>query len=283
MLPSKFLSRLSDVLRDLRFRDDHAIEMSCRFRPCIDLHEGRVKQIVGGTLRDGEGRPKENFVSGRAPSWFAEKFRKDGLCGGHVIMLGKGNGNEEAARQALGAWPGGMQIGGGITKENASGWLEAGASHVIITSALFDREGKFRLEFLKDLVGEVGKERLVIDLSCKRTVKGWTVAMDRWQTLTDLEVNEETLERLMEFCDEFLIHAADVEGLCGGVDEELVGMLGGWGRIPVTYAGGAADMKDVRKVAELGRGQVDFTVGSALDIFGGRGICYAELAAMSGI
>ncbi len=255
--------------------------MTCRFRPCIDLHGGKVKQIVGGSLRDDGSAPTENFVSEKPPSWFAGKFREDNLTGGHVIKLGPGN--DEAAREALAAWPGGMQIGGGIRAGNANQWLEAGASHVIVTSALFSPDGKFLQEALDAIVAEVGKEKLVIDLSCRRTTQGWTVAMNRWQTLTDLAVTPGTLDSLLPYCDEFLIHAADVEGLCGGVDSELVALLGGWGKCPVTYAGGAATLEDVKLVDEAGRGRVDVTVGSALDLFGGSGICYAELAAMSGI
>lgn len=255
--------------------------MSCRFRPCIDLHEGKVKQIVGGSLRDDGPGPKENFVSEKAPEWFAERFREDDLTGGHVIMLGKGN--EEAAKAALGAWPGGLQVGGGIRAENAKRWLDAGASHVIVTSALFDQEGKFLQQALEEIVSAVGKEKLVIDLSCRRTSSGWTVAMNRWQTLTDIEVTHDSLDRLLPYCDEFLIHAADVEGLCGGIDAPLVEMLGNWGKCPLTYAGGAATMQDVQLVADAGQGKVDVTVGSALDLFGGTGICYAEIAAMNGI
>lgn len=252
--------------------------MSCRFRPCIDLHEGKVKQIVGASLRDDGTAPRENFVSEKPPAWFAETFRRDHLTGGHVIMLGRGN--EVAAKEALAAWPGGMQVGGGIRPGNAAAWIEAGASHVIVTSALFDADGKFLPRTLDDLVAEVGKEKLVIDLSCRRTDRGWTVAMNRWQTLTELDVTAETLDSLAPFCDEFLIHAADVEGLCGGIDAGLVTLLGGWGRLPVTYAGGAATMDDVRLVAEAGRGKVDVTVGSALDLFGGSGIRYPDLVAM---
>jgi phosphoribosylformimino-5-aminoimidazole carboxamide ribotide isomerase len=252
--------------------------MSFRFRPCIDLHEGKVKQIVGGSLRDDGTAPRENFVSEKPPAWFAETFRCDSLTGGHVIMLGKGN--EVAAKEALAAWPGGMQVGGGIRPGNAASWIEAGASHVIVTSALFDADGKFLPRTLDDLVAEVGKEKLVIDLSCRRTARGWTVAMNRWQTLTELDVTPETLDSLAPFCDEFLIHAADVEGLCGGIDAELVTLLGGWGKLPMTYAGGAATMDDVRLVAEAGRGKVDVTVGSALDLFGGGGIRYSDLVAM---
>ena len=248
-----------------------------RFRPCIDLHRGVVKQIVGGSLRDDGPGPVENFVSEKPAGWFAGKFRADGLTGGHVIQLGPGN--REAAREALAAWPGGLQVGGGITVENAAEWIRAGASHVIVTSVLFDGAGVFLEDRLDALVREVGRERLVIDLSCRRTDRGWTVAMNRWQTLTDLDVTHEVLEGLSGSCAEFLIHAADVEGLCGGIDEELVAYLGGWGRMPMTYAGGAAAMEDVRKVDRASGGCVDVTVGSALDLFGGRGIAYDELVA----
>jgi phosphoribosylformimino-5-aminoimidazole carboxamide ribotide isomerase len=248
-----------------------------RFRPCIDLHQGKVKQIVGGSLRDDGAGPVENFVSNKPPAWFAETFRNDRLTGGHVIKLGPGN--DEAAREALAAWPGGLQIGGGITADNAREWLDAGASHVIVTSALFDAEGKFLAETLDQLVKTIGADRLVIDLSCRRMASGWTVAMNRWQTLTDLDVTHATLDRLAPFCAEFLIHAADVEGLCRGIDAELVSLLGNWGKIPVTYAGGAATMDDMLLVESAGQGRVDVTVGSALDLFGGKGVRYDELVA----
>lgn len=248
-----------------------------RFRPCIDLHQGTVKQIVGGSLRDDETGPVENFVADKAAGWFAAKFRDDQLTGGHIIKLGPGN--DEAAMEALAAWPGGFQIGGGIAESNATHWLDAGASHVIVTSALFDATGKFQQESLRSLSQKVGKDKLVIDLSCRRTARGWTVAMNRWQTLTDLTVSHDVLDFLAPFCDEFLIHAADVEGLCRGIDAELVALLGTWGKCPVTYAGGAASMDDVRIVEAAGNGSVDVTVGSALDLFGGHGVTYAELVA----
>jgi len=248
-----------------------------RFRPCIDLHQGKVKQIVGGSLRDDGPGPRENFVSDKAPAWFAETFRADELGGGHVIKLGPGN--DAAAREALAAWPGGLQIGGGITPDNARGWLDAGASHVIVTSALFDKEGSFLTEVPERLVRSIGADRLVIDLSCRRDGDGWTVAMNRWQTPTSLRVTPDTLDRLAPQCSEFLIHAADVEGLCRGIDADLVGLLGRWGKIPVTYAGGAATMDDVLLVESAGCGRVDVTVGSALDLFGGSGIRYRDLVA----
>ncbi|WP_035604679.1 phosphoribosylformimino-5-aminoimidazole carboxamide ribotide isomerase [Haloferula sp. BvORR071] len=247
-----------------------------KFRPCIDLHQGKVKQIVGGTLRDDGPGPRENFVASAGAGEFAAKFRADVLTGGHIIKLGPGN--DEAAKEALAAWPGGMQIGGGIHAGNAAEWLAAGASQVIVTSWLFEG-AKFSPERLRELVATVGPERLVIDLSCRRTERGWTVAMDRWQTLTDLDLTPATLDLLAPSCAEFLIHAADVEGLCRGVDAELVTMLGNWGDAPVTYAGGAATMADVELVSELSGGKVDLTVGSALDLFGGSGIRYDELVA----
>ena len=246
-----------------------------RFRPCIDLHQGKVKQIVGGTLRDEGAGPIENFVSDRPPAWFAEQFRKDALTGGHVIKLGPGN--DLAAREALAAWPGGLQVGGGIDEHHAADWLDAGASHVIVTSALFDAQGCFLDAVLESLVRKIGKDKLVIDLSCRRTAEGWTVAMNRWQTPTDLHVTHATLDRLAPSCDEFLIHAADVEGLCGGIDADLVTLLGSWGKCPVTYAGGAASMADLLLVDHAGRGAVDVTVGSALDLFGGNGLIYNDL------
>jgi phosphoribosylformimino-5-aminoimidazole carboxamide ribotide isomerase len=251
-----------------------------RFRPCIDLHQGKVKQIVGGSLRDEGAGPTENFVSDRPAGWFAETFRDDGLTGGHVIKLGPGN--DLAAREALAAWPGGLQIGGGIHEGNAAEWLEAGASHVIVTSALFDAEGKFLEDTLRSLVGKIGREKLVIDLSCRRSPDGWTVAMNRWQTPTELKVDHATLDRLAPFCDEFLIHAADVEGLCRGIDADLVALLGSWGKCPATYAGGAATMEDLLLVEQVGRGAVDVTVGSALDLFGGKGLCYRDLVEWNG-
>ena len=247
-----------------------------RFRPCIDLHEGRVKQIVGGTLSDDGAGLRTNFVSEHPPSWFAALYNRDALTGGHVIKLGPGN--DSAAREALAAWPGGLQIGGGISAENAAEWLEAGASHVIVTSWLFSPEGRFLPERLDALVKSAGRDRLVIDLSCRRDADGgWTVAMNRWQTRTDLRMTPAALDSLAGHCSEFLIHAADVEGLCGGIDAELVEMLGNWGGLPVTYAGGAATMDDVLLVEQAGNGKVDVTVGSALDLFGGKGLRYKDL------
>jgi phosphoribosylformimino-5-aminoimidazole carboxamide ribotide isomerase len=250
-----------------------------RFRPCIDLHEGKVKQIVGGTLDAASESLRTNFVSDQSAAWFAELYARDELRGGHVIKLGPGN--DEAAKLALSAYPGGLQIGGGITPENATEWLAAGASHVIVTSALFDASGKFRADQLARFVTEVGPDRLVIDLSCRRRDDSWVVAMNRWQTLTDLAITEDTLSSLASSCAEFLIHAADVEGKCEGIDEDLVHFLGNWGERPLTYAGGAASLADLARVDELSRGRVDLTIGSALDIFGGSGVTYRECVAFN--
>lgn len=246
-----------------------------RFRPCIDLHDGQVKQIVGGTLLDSGAGPKENFVSDRPPSWFADLYHDANLTGGHVIQLGAGN--DTAAREALAAWPGGMQLGGGINIRNAVEWLEAGASQIIVTSWLFDTDGEFREDRLRELANEVGRENIVVDLSCRRSESGWTVAMNRWQTLTNIDVTHATLETLAEWCSEYLIHAADVEGLCGGIDAELVDLLGVWAGIPMTYAGGVATMDDLHLVSDRSGGNVDVTVGSALDLFGGSGVKYEDL------
>lgn len=243
------------------------------FRPCIDLHEGRVKQIVGGSLSDSGAGLRTNFVSERPAKWFAELYRKDDLRGGHVIMLGPGN--DAAAREALAAWPGGLQIGGGINADNARAWLDAGASHVIITSWVF-REGRLDWERLRELVSKIGKAQLVLDLSCRKRDGKYFVVTDRWQKFTDMIVNRETLETLAQYCDEFLIHAVDVEGLCQGIDAALVQNLGEWTPIPTTYAGGARSIEDLKLVNRLGNGRVDLTIGSALDIFGGSGVRYEE-------
>ena len=245
-----------------------------RFRPCIDLHEGRVKQIVGGTL-DQHGAT-ENHVSDRSAADFADQYRADKLTGGHIIQLG--GGNTAAARSALSAYPGAMQIGGGVTAANANDWLDAGASHVIVTSFLFDDDGQFDADRLDAIVDAVTPSRLVIDLSCRRMEDGgWVVTSNRWQTITQLPVNAKTIGRLAQHCDEFLVHAADVEGLCGGVDGDLVHLLGQLDTVPITYAGGIASMNDIELIRDASGGRLDYTVGSALDMFGGNKIRYDDL------
>ena len=249
------------------------------FRPCIDLHEGRVKQIVGSSIDVARpGALRTNFVSEKPPAWYAELYRRDNLRGGHVIKLGQGN--DDAAREALAAWPGGLQIGGGVTADNAAEWIDAGASHVIVTSWLF-RDGKFDEDRLKQLGQAVGQARLVLDLSCRRRGDEYFVVTDRWQTFTELRVNADTLGSLAKRCDEFLIHGVDVEGLGQGIDETLVRLIAGHSPIPATYAGGARSMDDLRRVTELGQRRVHLTIGSALDIFGGDGVRYEDAVAFN--
>jgi phosphoribosylformimino-5-aminoimidazole carboxamide ribotide isomerase len=246
------------------------------FRPCIDLHEGKVKQIVGGTL--GDSGPQTNFVSDRPAAWFADLYRRDEMTGGHVIMLGPHNDDE--GRHALAAFPGGLQIGGGINQENAAGWLKAGASHVIVTSWIF-RDGRLHEDRLAELVKTIGKSRLVIDLSCRKRDDDYWVVTDRWQKFTELVISPEILEKLAESCAEFLVHAVDVEGLCGGIDQGLVEKLGRWSPLPTTYAGGAKSLVDLHETTQLGQGRIDLTIGSALDIFGGSGVHYSDVVAFN--
>lgn len=235
-------------------------------------------QIVGGSLRDDGQGVRTHFESERPAEWYAELYRQDRLTGGHVIALGPGN--EAAARAALAAWPGGLQYGGGVCRENAASWLEAGASHVIVTSWVF-RDGQLDAGRLAELVAGVGRGRLVLDLSCRRREGDYVVMTDRWQKFTDLVLGPETFARLAGSCAEFLVHAVDVEGLCRGIDGELVARLAEWSPIPVTYAGGARSLEDLAIVERLGRGRVDLTIGSALDLFGGQGVRYADAVAFN--
>ncbi len=247
------------------------------FRPCIDLHDGRVKQIVGGSLRDGQN-PETNFVAQHDAAWYARRYRADDARGGHVIQLGPGN--EGAALSALAAWPGGLHLGGGVTPANARRWLDSGAEKVIVTSYLFDARGLVpeRLDALLDVVSP---SELVIDLSCRRRDAAWFVATQRWQVVTETRVDRTTLEKLSHSCSEFLVHAADVEGLCRGIDRELVTLLGRLSPLPCTYAGGGRELDDLALVEELSDGRVDLTFGSALDLFGGTGVRYAECLAFN--
>lgn len=236
-----------------------------KFRPCIDLHNGKVKQIVGGSLTDG-AEPKTNFVSEKNPAWYAELYRRDQLTGGHVIKLGPNN--EAAAKEALAAWPGGLQIGGGITAENATEWLDAGAAQVIVTSYIF-KNGHIDEIRLEKLFNTVGRDRLVLDLSCRQKEGQYFVVTDRWQTFTQTAVNAASLERLSQFCCEFLIHGVDVEGKQQGMDEALIALLAEHAPIPCVYAGGVRNFDDLEKLRTVGHGKIDVTIGSALDLFGG--------------
>ncbi len=237
-----------------------------KFRPCIDLHNGKVKQIVGGTLSDADSTLHTNFESELGAAYYANLYKQDGLTGGHVIMLG--GGNEAAALSALQAYPKGLQLGGGITPENAGKYLQAGADKVIATSYVF-RNGELDLTALEKLVSEVGKANLVLDLSCRWRNDAYYIVTDRWQKFTRLAVNSATLHNLAEYCAEFLIHAVDVEGKQAGIDEKLLHLMAENTPIPATYAGGIRSLADVEKIAAAGQGKIDYTIGSALDIFGG--------------
>ena len=244
------------------------------FRPCIDLHSGQVKQVVGSSLKDGSSLI-ENFSTDQSPASFAKKYRNDLLKGGHVIMLGEGN--QVAALSAISAWPNNLQVGGGISDQNARYWLENGASHVIITSWLFDEEGNFLENRLKSLARLIDPTKIVIDLSCHKKNNHWVIAMQNWQISTQLKLTHALLDRLAPYCDEFLIHAIDVEGLSQGIDLELVKHLGTWNKSPVTYAGGIDSMETVRNIHASSNGNLHFTVGSGLDLFGGTKLVYRDL------
>ena len=251
------------------------------FRPCIDIRGGCVVQIVGSTLTDdpGAGASEQvNFVSDRDAASYAAQYRDDHLHGGHVIMLGPGN--ERAAMEALAAWPAGMQVGGGINSANAEVWLSAGASHVIVTSYLFDGP-TFVPDRLAELTAAIGPDNLVIDLSCRWRDGAYWVVTDRWQTFTTMRVDDETINWLAGSCAEFLVHGVDVEGRAEGIDLQLVELLAESSVIPCTYAGGARSLDDLRLVHEASQGQVDLTIGSALDIFGGTGVRYADCVAFN--
>lgn len=248
-------------------------KISMEFRPCIDIHNGKVKQIVGGSLLDAGNRARENFVATQDAAFYAQLYKETGLTGGHVILLNAKDSEyyeatKSQAMQALHTYPGGLQIGGGITAENAAEFLDAGASHVIVTSYVF-RQGKINYENLYKIKKAVGKEHLVLDLSCRKKAGSYYIVTDRWQNFTDEIVTEALLETLMNCCDEFLIHAVDVEGKASGIEEELTALLGNWGKIPITYAGGVGSFADLEKLKILGKDKLNVTIGSALDIFGG--------------
>lgn len=257
-----------------------------KLRPCIDIHDGKVKQIVGGSLRDDAGA-QDNYVSEHGADYYASLYRERNLPGGHIILLNSVKDPEMYAADkaqaiaALRAYPGGMQIGGGITPETAGEFLDAGASHVIVTSYVF-REGMLDRLRLDEMLAAVGKDHLVLDLSCRKNRESgeYRVVTDRWQRETLLPITDDVLDSLAESCDEFLIHAADVEGKRGGVETELLRVLGSWqqdyaqrhpeiGAVPITYAGGVHALGDVDLIAQAGHGHIDYTVGSALDLFGG--------------
>ena len=245
-----------------------------RFRPCIDIHNGKVKQIVGSSLSDVKDYSSENFVSEKDSAYFANLYKKYHLRGGHIIMLNPTSSEyyEETKKQALLAlstYKNGMQVGGGINDRNAMEFIESGASHVIVTSFVF-KNGKINYDNLTKISNIVGKEKLVLDLSCRKKDGRYYVVTDRWQRFTDEEVNFDLLNRLEKYCDEFLIHAVDVEGKNAGIDDKIARILGEWAKIPVTYAGGISSQEDIQKLMEYGDSKIDFTIGSALDLFGGQ-------------
>lgn len=243
------------------------------FRPCIDIHNGKVKQIVGGSLIDVGNQAKENFVAEQDAAFFAHLYKEEGLRGGHIILLNARESEyyeatKEQAMQALREYPGGLQLGGGITAENAPEFIAAGASHVIVTSYVF-RDGRIDYDNLCRIRDAVGKERLVLDLSCRKRDGSYYIVTDRWQKFTDERVSIRLLDELCSYCSEFLIHAVDVEGKANGIETELTQMLGDWGKIPVTYAGGVGSFSDLEQLKILGKNRLNVTIGSALDLFGG--------------
>ncbi len=245
-----------------------------QFRPCIDIHNGKVKQIVGSTLQDEGNLAKENFVSEKGADYYAALYREYGLSGGHIILLNSRDSEyyeatKKEALKGLAAYPGGIQIGGGITDENAGFFLNNGASHVIVTSYLFENDS---LSFarLRKLVEEAGREHIVIDLSCRRFEDGYHIMTNRWQTKTETVLDETLLNTLTDYCDEFLIHAVDVEGFGKGIESTLVESLRSYGGRPITYAGGVHSYEDLVKLKTAGEGRIHVTVGSALDLFGGN-------------
>ncbi len=243
------------------------------FRPCIDIHNGKVKQIVGGSLADKNNAASENFVSEYGADFYARLYKEKGLKGGHIIILNAADSeyydaDRQQAFSALREYEGGLQVGGGVNADNATEYLENGASHIIVTSYVF-KNGAVNFDNLEKLVKAVGKERIVLDLSCRRRGEDYYVVTDRWQKFTDLILCPEVLDRLSSYCDEFLVHAVDVEGKARGVEEKLAEMLGDWGKITLTYAGGIGSFDDLDTLKTLGKGKLNFTVGSALDIFGG--------------
>jgi phosphoribosylformimino-5-aminoimidazole carboxamide ribotide isomerase len=242
------------------------IEAKIEFRPCIDLHNGKVKQIVGSTLTDDDSTVATNFESEHSSAFYAELYKRDGLTGGHVIKLGPGN--DEAAKAALAAYPGGLQIGGGITADNAMEWLNAGAAQVILTSYIF-ADGELKQDRLDKIFKLVGRGRLVLDLSCRKREGEYYIVTDRWQKFTNWKVNAETLKYLADYCCEFLIHAVDVEGKQAGIDTDLIQLMAENSPVPCVYAGGIRSLEDIETIAKIGKSKVHFTVGSALDIFGG--------------
>lgn len=256
-----------------------------KFRPCIDIHNGKVKQIVGSSLKDENDKAVVNYVSEKDSSYYAQMYKRDGLTGGHIIRLNSAGSEyfeatKRAAVMALGTYYKGMQIGGGINADNAKFFLENGASHVIVTSYVF-KNGKIDYENLSNISNTVGKDNLVLDLSCRKKDNRYYIVTDRWQKFTEVYITDKVLDELAGYCDEFLIHAVDVEGKASGIEKGLTETLGGWNGIPVTYAGGISSFEDISELEKYGNGKLDFTIGSALDIFGGE-MAYNDIVSIYG-
>ena len=244
-----------------------------KFRPCIDIHNGKVKQIVGGSLKDERDQAEENFVSERSAAFYADMFRRDNLKGGHMILLNPPSSpyfeaDRQQAAEALAVWPGGLQIGGGVTADNASSYIKAGASHVVVTSYVF-KDGQVQWENLEKLADAVGAGHVVLDVSCRKKDGKYYIVTDRWQKFTKVQLGEEILYWMKEYCDEFLVHGVDVEGKSAGIEEGLVEMLAGVQGIPITYAGGISSLDELERFRRVSGGRLDFTIGSALDLYGG--------------
>ena len=244
-----------------------------KFRPCIDIHNGKVKQIIGSSLKDAGDQAAENFVSQQDGAFYARLYRKYGLEGGHIILLNAASSEYyESTRQqalsALTAWPGHLQLGGGVNPDNAPDFLQAGASHVIVTSYVF-RDGRINYENLDRLVRRVGRDRLVLDLSCRKRQGRYYIVTDRWQKFTEEEVTLKLLERLSRQCGEF---SRPRGGCRGGKPPALrrnwYGCWLRWKVFPVTYAGGVGSFRDLEQLKQEGQGRLDVTIGSALDLFG---------------
>ena len=243
-----------------------------KFRPCIDIHNGHVVQIVGSSLRDENDSAQNNFVSEKDSAYYANLYKEHGLSGGHIIILnGKDSEYYEATKaeavKALQTYKGGMQIGGGITDKNAEEYILAGASHIIVTSYVFS-DGKICYNNLNRLNSAVGREHICLDVSCRMRNGKYYVVTDRWQKFTDVVLDENLIVSLSEYCDELLVHAVDVEGRKAGINATIAGILEK-SPIPVTYAGGIASLDDIAKIRSIGNNKIDFTIGTALNIFGG--------------
>lgn len=247
------------------------------FRPCIDIHNGQVKQIVGSSINDSSDSVKENFVAKNDSSYFATLYKEYNLRGGHVILLNSKESEyyeatKKEAFKALSTYPNGLQVGGGITDANAKEFIDAGASHVIVTSFGFN-DGKICYDNLERLKNAVGKEHVVLDVSCRKNKAlnddNYYIVTNRWQTFTDAKVDDSLLLELSKYCDEFLVHAVDVEGKGSGIEKNVIEILKK-SPIPVTYAGGISTLEDIEYIKETSDGLINITIGTALDIFGGN-------------